>query len=109
MNGKTIICLANNYFFDPTSKHHVMRELAKSNHVLWINWHASRRPALNRGDFSSIAEKLKQFKNGLANVQERLWVVTPVVLPLPSWELARRLDRWLLKGQPGPVQRQLRG
>ena len=75
MNGKTIICLANNYFFDPTSKHHVMRELAKSNHVLWINWHASRRPALNRRDFSSIAEKLKQFKNGLAKVQERLWVL----------------------------------
>lgn len=50
MKGQTIICLANNYFFDPTSKHHVMRELARDNHVLWINWHASRRPSLNRRD-----------------------------------------------------------
>src|SRR5437667_12548467 len=109
MNGKTIICLANNYFFDPTSKHHVMRELAKSNHVLWINWHASRRPALNRRDFSSIAEKLKQFKNGLAKVQERLWVLTPLVLPLPSWALARRLNRWLLTVQTRQILRQLPG
>src|SRR5439155_3103640 len=99
MNGKTIICLANNYFFDPTSKHHVMRELAKTNHVLWINWHASRRPSLNRRDFGSIVEKLKQFKNGLVQVQERLWVLTPFVLPLPSSASVRRLNRWLLKMQ----------
>jgi glycosyltransferase involved in cell wall biosynthesis len=96
MKDQTIICLANNYFFDPTSKHHVMRELAKTNHVLWINWHASRRPSLNRRDFSSIIEKLKQFFRGIVEVQERLWVLTPLVLPLPSSALARRLNRWLL-------------
>ena len=39
---RTIVCPASNYFFDPTSKHHVMRELSKSHHLLWINWHASR-------------------------------------------------------------------
>lgn len=99
MRDQTIICLANNYFFDPTSKHHVMRELAKTNHVLWINWHASRRPSLNRRDFSSIVDKLKQFKNGLVKVQDRLWVLTPLVLPLPSSALVRRLNRWLLKMQ----------
>jgi glycosyltransferase involved in cell wall biosynthesis len=96
MTDRTIICLANNYFFDPTSKHHVMRELAKSNHVLWINWHASRRPSLNRRDFSSVVEKLKQFGQGLVQVQERFWVLTPLVVPLPSSPLARRLNRWLL-------------
>lgn len=107
MKGKTIICLANNYFFDPTSKHHVMRELARSNHVLWINWHASRRPSLNRRDFSSILEKLKQFKNGLVKVQPRLWVLTPLVLPLPSSAWARRLNRWLLIAQTRHILRQL--
>lgn len=107
MEGKTIICLANNYFFDPTSKHHVMRELAKTNHVLWINWHASRRPALNRRDFSSIVEKLRQVQNGLVKVQERLWVLTPLVLPLPSSAWARRLNRWLLTVQTRHILRRL--
>jgi glycosyltransferase involved in cell wall biosynthesis len=99
MTDNTIICLANNYFFDPTSKHHVMRELAKSNHVLWINWHASRRPSLNRRDLSSIVEKLKQFRQGLVQVGERFWVLTPLVVPLPNSALARRLNRWLLTRQ----------
>jgi glycosyltransferase involved in cell wall biosynthesis len=107
MAAKTIICLANNYFFDPTSKHHVMRELAKSNHVLWINWHASRRPSLNRRDMGSIVEKLKQFKNGLVKVQDRLWVLTPFVVPLPSSALARQLNRALMIAQTPHILRQL--
>src|SRR5437763_11931805 len=109
MNGKTIICLANNYFFDPTSKHHVMRELAKSNNVLWINWHASRRPSLNKRDFSSIVEKLKQFGNGLVQVRDRFWVLTPFVVPLPSCAFARRLNRWLLQVQTRAILRRLAG
>lgn len=96
MNDTTIICLANNYFFDPTSKHHVMRELANTNQVLWINWHASRRPSLNRRDVGSIIEKLAQFRRGVVKVQDRLWVLTPLVVPLPSSALARRLNRWLV-------------
>jgi glycosyltransferase involved in cell wall biosynthesis len=107
MTDSTIICLANNYFFDPTSKHHVMRELAQTNHVLWINWHASRRPALNRRDLSSIVEKLRQFRNGLVKVQERLWVLTPLVIPLPSSAMARKLNRWLVWLQTRWILRKL--
>jgi glycosyltransferase involved in cell wall biosynthesis len=107
MIDTTIICLANNYFFDPTSKHHVMRELAKSNHVLWINWHASRRPGLNKRDFGSVLEKLKQFRQGLVQVQENLWVLTPFVVPLPSSALARRLNRWLVAVQTRRILRRL--
>src|SRR5262249_4565517 len=107
MTDRTIICLANNYFFDPTSKHHVMRELAKANHVLWINWHASRRPSLNRRDLGSILDKLRQFGRGLVKVQDRLWVLTPLVLPLPSSALARRINRWLVGFQTRRVLRRL--
>jgi glycosyltransferase involved in cell wall biosynthesis len=109
MNGKTIICLANNYFFDPTSKHHVMRELAKRNHVLWINWHASRRPSLNGNDLCSIVEKLGQVRQGLTVVPEGLSVLTPLVLPLPSSAMARRVNRWLVRMQTGRALRALSG
>ncbi len=96
MHDRTIICLASNYRFDPTSKHHVMHELARTNDVLWVNWHGSRRPKLGPRDLSSILEKLKQFQNGLEQVRERFWMVTPMVVPLPASRLARRLNQELL-------------
>lgn len=109
---QTIICFASNYFFDPTSKHHVMRELSKSRHVLWINWHASRRPSLNGRDLKGIWHKLKQIGRGVKKVHERLWVMTPFVLPLPSSAIARRLNklfvsvqlRWVLRKLPADRQ-----
>lgn len=110
---QTILCFASNYFFDPTSKHHVMRELAKTRHVLWVNWHASRRPSLNRRDLRGIVHKLKQIGRGVTKVSDRLWVMTPFVLPLPSSRLARRINRFLVALQLRwvlrrlPAQRQL--
>jgi hypothetical protein len=99
MHDRTIICLASNYHFDPTSKHHVMNELARTNDVLWVNWHGSRRPTLARHDLSSIVEKFKQFHNGLERARQRLWVLTPMVVPLPASRLARRLNQHLLVKQ----------
>ncbi len=99
MHDRTIICLASNYRFDPTSKHHVMHELARTNDVLWVNWHGSRRPKLGRRDLSSVFEKLKQFQNGLEQARERLWILTPMVVPLPASRLARRLNQHLLVKQ----------
>lgn len=109
MNDQTIICFASNYFFSPTSKHHVMRELAERHHVLWINWHASRRPSLNGRDFKAALHKLRQIRGGLVQVQERLWVMTPLVLPLPNSAIARRLNRWLLVAQTRQALRSMPG
>jgi glycosyltransferase involved in cell wall biosynthesis len=104
---ETIVCFASNYFFDPTSKHHVMRELAKTRHVLWVNWHASRRPSLNGRDLRGIWHKLKQIRRGVNKVSDRLWVVTPFVLPLPSSSLARWFNRLLVAMQLRWVLRKL--
>ena len=35
IEGRNIVCIASNYFYDPTSKHHIMRLLAERNHVVW--------------------------------------------------------------------------
>lgn len=109
VRDQPIVCLASNYFFDPTSKHHVMRELSKTRHVLWINWHASRKPALNGRDFGAILEKLKQIGRGIVKVDERLWVMTPLVVPLPGSKFVRTLNRWLVGLQTRWVLRKLPG
>ena len=44
MQGQNIICFANDWDADPTSKHQVMKILARSNRVLWVNSIGLRRP-----------------------------------------------------------------
>ena len=113
IENKTILCFASGYDAPPTSKHHVMRLLAERNVVLWVNYHASRAPRASAADLSAVAAKLRQFRQGLKTPLANLHVLTPLVLPLPGSNLARRLNRALLARQirsalrkvaRGPVQ-----
>ena len=57
--NRNIICIASNWFYDPTSKHHVMKRLAERNQVIWVNYHGSRRPAFSGSDFFAAIGKLR--------------------------------------------------
>ena len=113
IEGRTILCFASGYEAPPTSKHHVMHLLAERNRVLWVNYHASRAPSATSSDLAYIWRKLGQVFRGLTNPRENLWVLTPLVLPLPGSTLARRVNRWMLvrsvrralrRIQEGPLQ-----
>jgi glycosyltransferase involved in cell wall biosynthesis len=93
-----IIAFAKDWHEDPTSNHHVLRELAKSRRVLWLNSVGTRTPKLSSGrDLGKIARKLGEFAAGPVNVENDLWVFSPLVLPLPHSSAARRLNRELLR------------
>lgn len=96
LTGKTIVCFANGYEAPPTSKHHIMHLLAKDNVVLWVNYHASRVPSANSADLFRVFRKLGQFFRGKQQVRPHLYVLTPLVVPLPASKTARRLNRRLL-------------
>ncbi|MDY0169842.1 MAG: glycosyltransferase [Thermoguttaceae bacterium] len=101
-----ILCFASGYEAPPTSKHHVMHVLAEQgNVVLWVNYHASRTPSASGADLRHIARKLGQVAGGMTNPRENLYVLTPLVVPLPGSRLVRRLNRALLVGQ---IRRALR-
>ncbi len=113
IEGKTIVCFASGYQSPPTSKHHVMHELAERNVVLWVNYHASRAPSVSASDLMRIFRKLKQVAGGMYSPRRNVHVLTPMAIPLPSHAWARRLNRWILKWQiqraikkvgGGPVQ-----
>ena len=113
IESRTILCFASGYDAPPTSKHHVMHLLAERNRVLWVNYHASRAPQASGADFRHMARKLGEVCRGLKNPRENLYVLTPLVVPLPSARWARRLNCWLLVRQVcralwrmrrGPVQ-----
>jgi glycosyltransferase involved in cell wall biosynthesis len=96
IEGRTILCFASGYEAPPTSKHHVMHLLAERNTVLWINYHASRAPMATVSDLKHVAGKLRQIFQGLKNPRKNVFVLTPLVIPLPGKAWARKVNRWLL-------------
>ncbi len=96
IEGRTILCFASGYDAPPTSKHHVMHVLAERNTVLWVNYHASRAPTPSSSDAIHIARKLGEVLCGLRSPRRNLYVLTPLVVPLPGFAWARRVNRELL-------------
>lgn len=90
-----------------------MHFLAEHNQVLWVNYHASRTPTASSSDLFYMAKKLAQVAAGLKNPRPNLYVLTPLVVPLPSSSAAQKLNlkllvlqirRALRKVGDGPVQ-----
>ena len=93
-----IVAFAKDWHEDPTSNHHVLRELAKTRRVLWLNSLATRTPKLSSGrDLGKIKRKLGEFAKGPQNVENDLWVMSPLVLPLPHSSIARAINRQVLR------------
>src|SRR5262245_64931375 len=93
-----IVAFAKDWNEDPTSNHHVLRELAKTRRVLWLNSVATRTPKLSSGrDVRKIVRKVGEFARGPVNVENDLWVFTPLVLPLPHSAAARRINHQVLR------------
>ncbi|MCE5328571.1 MAG: TIGR03087 family PEP-CTERM/XrtA system glycosyltransferase [Planctomycetaceae bacterium] len=99
IRGRTILCFASGYDAPPTSKHHVMHELARHNTVLWVCYHGSRTPTMAAHDLKYLAARLRNVFAGMRTVRENLHVLTPLVVPLPGSAAAKALNRRLLKWQ----------
>jgi nucleoside-diphosphate-sugar epimerase/glycosyltransferase involved in cell wall biosynthesis len=75
-----------------------LRELARSRRVVWLNSIATRTPSLASGrDLGKIGRKLREFTKGPVNVENDLWVYTPLALPFPHSSVARALNRDILR------------
>ncbi|MBK7540098.1 MAG: glycosyltransferase [Myxococcales bacterium] len=93
-----IIAFAKDWNEDPTSNHHVLRELAKTRRVLWLNSLATRTPKLSSSrDLGKIRRKLGEFARGPVRVENDLWVFTPLVLPFPHLTAARAANKLALR------------
>ncbi len=70
-----------------------MRRLAEKNNIIWINWHASRRPRLRLADFRLIVSKLWQIRQGPRSATSNITVLTPTQIPDPASPIARAVNR----------------
>ena len=97
LHGRDIVCVG---FSDwdaqvPTTQHQLMRRLAAENRVLFIESLGLRRPQLATGDVLRMARRLRRGLSGAHEV-DGLHVLSPLVLPLHSSALARRVNAALL-------------
>lgn len=99
IQDRNIICIASNWFYDPTSKHHLMKLLSRHNHIIWVNYHASRKPRWSAKDAGAIAGKIRQIIQGPRRVADNVTVVTPLVVPLPGNRTVASLNAELLARQ----------
>lgn len=106
LTGRNIIAIASNWHFDPTSKHHVMSLLSRHNDVLWVNYHGSRRPRACAADLTAMLRRIRQVGRAPQPIGERMRAITPLVIPLPGAEWARRVNRKWVAGQ---IRAALRG
>jgi glycosyltransferase involved in cell wall biosynthesis len=106
LTGEDIVCFANDWTADPTSKHQVMRRLAERNRVLWIEAAGMRRPRLGSAkDLARLGRKARSFLAAPRQRLPALWSYSPPSLPLPTSGFASRLNRLLYHRA---VRRQLR-
>src|SRR3954469_7770534 len=104
-----IIAFSKDWDDNPASNHHVLRELAKTRRVLWLNSVGTRAPKLSSGrDVRRILRKLRDFARGPVNVENDLWVFTPLVLPLPHSAVARAVNRQILRASVRLLRARLR-
>jgi glycosyltransferase involved in cell wall biosynthesis len=92
----SIICISQDWHGDPTSKTHIMRILARKNRVLWVNSIGMRRPTASRADVRRLVSKLRRSLGGCREVEPNIFVMDPLVLPLPGIGLVDRLNAGLL-------------
>jgi glycosyltransferase involved in cell wall biosynthesis len=96
LENASIICVANDWQGDPTSKKHIMRILARKNRILWVNSIGLRRPTASRSDLGRLATKLRRGLSACREVEPGIFVMNPLVLPLFGVKWADRLNSAIL-------------
>jgi len=99
LEGRVIVCIASSWDYDPTSKHHIMKLLSRSNDVVWVNYHGTRRPRLTPADLRAALRTAFNVLRGTRRVSDSFVQITPLVIPGASNGLLRRVHEKLVASQ----------
>lgn len=95
--GQPIVCFANDWRGDPTSKHHIMRTLGAHTDVLWVESSGMRRPELSVGDIKRVGQKLWRARSSSVGDDGPVRVISPLSLPLPGSRVAEAINARLYR------------
>ena len=98
-NRPDIVLLSTADWDNPfwTNKQHVAVELERRGHrVLYVDSLGLRRPSASAHDLRRIVSRVLRGLRPPRQVRPRLWVWSPLVVPLQRYPIVRRVNRWLL-------------
>ncbi len=96
IEGRLIVCIASSWDYDPTSKHQIMKILARRNNILWVNYHGTRRPNASAADVHAAWSAVRRFARGPRQVAPSIVQFTPLVIPGEPRVIPRRLREAML-------------
>lgn len=99
IENASIVCFANDWDSDPTSKHQIMKILSMRNKILWVNSIGLRTPSFSSHDLSRILNKIRRLFKGIEKIDENLRILTPLVIPFHKYPFVRKINRRILWGQ----------
>src|SRR5258708_17387968 len=108
--GLPFVVFGDDWASHVTSAHHIARQLARTNPVLYVNGMGTRSPRLNIYDLRRAVGKFKQLvsSNG-AKTQTELpngHVYSPFIVPFNSVSLVRKSNQSMLRRHVGDLLRQ---
>lgn len=109
IKGRLIVCVASSWDYDPTSKHHIAKILAQHNQILWVNYHGSRRPTINKYDMFASLARLRHVAGGVRWVNPSMVQVTPLVIPGATHPILQKIHERMLIVQIRRAIRIIRG
>ena len=76
--------------------------------MLWLNSVGTRTPKLSSGrDLGKIRRKVEEFARGPVNVENDLWVFSPLSIPLHHRAAVRTMNRAILRATIGVLKKKL--
>jgi len=98
--GRDVICLSSiDWDFIWQGHQEIMSRLAASGHRVLFVENTGVRP-VRWSDMPRLKQRLRNWRRGTKGFREErpnLFVQSPLVLPFPYFNLARRINRWMLK------------
>jgi hypothetical protein len=105
--GRDIVCFSNDWDGDPLSKTHIMRILARTNRVLWVNSLGNRAPRASARDAARAWKKVRDAARGVLEVERNLHVLAPLYVPAYGSEAVRAANGALVRLQVRSAMRAL--
>ncbi len=99
IQDRLIVCIASSWDYDPTSKHQIIKILSERNEIVWVNYHGSRRPGVNRADMRGAASALRRVVSGVQKATPTISQVTPLVIPGAAHPALKRVHEAMLVAQ----------
>jgi glycosyltransferase involved in cell wall biosynthesis len=98
-----VVCFANDWSGDPTSKHHLMRQLSRYTRVIWVEASGMRVPKLtSAADWLRMLRKLRGAidlgkRSSRQSQSENVTVISPLTVPIPGNHIAEMVNFWIYR------------